>query len=104
MTQGRDTMDQWVTHFYISYSEDAYRWDQILCSLFWKAVLVKLEIPNFCFCLRSCSIFKLQMKEVKSFFVLYQSCFPTQIFPSPSLWIIKLYSRYDLPFFLNAVQ
>ena len=26
MTQGRDTMDQWVTQFYISYSEDAYRW------------------------------------------------------------------------------
>jgi hypothetical protein len=25
MTQGRDMMDQWVTHFYISYSEDAYR-------------------------------------------------------------------------------
>ena len=25
MTQGRDKKDQWVTHFYISYSEDAYR-------------------------------------------------------------------------------
>jgi hypothetical protein len=31
MTQGRDTMDQWVTHFYISYSEDAYRYVSVQC-------------------------------------------------------------------------
>jgi hypothetical protein len=29
MTQGRDKRGSqaWVTHYYISYSEDAYRWD-----------------------------------------------------------------------------
>ena len=29
MTQGRDKKGNqaWVTHYYISYSEDAYRWD-----------------------------------------------------------------------------
>jgi len=27
MTQGRDSSDHWVTHFIISYSQDAYKWE-----------------------------------------------------------------------------
>ena len=26
MTQGRDTLNHWVTHFLVSYSQDAYRY------------------------------------------------------------------------------
>ena len=32
MTQGRDGFEHWVTHFIISYSQDAYRYKQSLMS------------------------------------------------------------------------